>query len=254
MKKLLFITTLLCLSACKTSNVPPLATDAASKQILSPHSYALPAGKACFVSSTVYPALLPNNDSFKQKEKSDGTYAFKGLLEIRYPEKEKSVIDTLIQSRFLTTHATETAVKAGKISQAISIPDYEYRTADGKLDLPKLQEDQRPDVLVDLSTLQFRIEGSKEMHAYILSTIPNLVYTDFYSDSYIRPNNTLSGDISIHYIALWRVTEAKNGKLLKEIHMKGVRKTAYSKSFDLPNELDKCAAQAGKDFASLLKR
>ena len=252
--QLLAMIVLLCLCGCKSSNLPSVATDALTRQALPPHSYMLPEGKICFVSSPIYPAMLPNNSSFKEQEKTEGMYAFKGILEIRYPEKEKAVIDTVIQSRFLTTHAIEAAVRFGKIPHSVSIPDYEYHATDGKLDLPKLLEEQKPDVLVDLSRLQFRIAGNKEMCAYILSTIPNRVYNDINSDSYIRPNNPLSGNVSIHYVALWHVVEARSGKLLKKIQMEGIRNTAYSASFDLPTELDKCAEKAGKDFASLLKK
>lgn len=247
MKKIfVFIVVVLSLFACRTSKIASIAVDAQTQERILPASYAFPKGKVCFVSTTSYTPYIPDTEAI-QKKSSSFVYAAKGV-EISSLKSEEATLDTLVQNRFLTTTAIETALKKVKAPQSLCIPDYEYRDSCDNLEIRKVINDCHPDALINLKALSFQVSGKSKTMAYILSTIPNRAY----SIIPLFPKNELSGDVSITYSALWEVVRVSDMKIIKTIQQEGNHNSPYYNGFDLTEELTKCAGKVGMDFSKLI--
>lgn len=239
------------LYSCNTSKqmvtYHPVTIDMRTQDTISDKSISLEKGKICYVSGTSYDYVLPDMSIFKSKNSSDfiTITPHTGLAGFA---SELYQTDTIIKSQYLTKTALETAAKKSLLGFEFIYFDVENYKNERSNIIESIGETYKPDFIISLDGLEFRISGNKKTSATVISSTyseGDFTVTD------TRPEFSNDGNILITYNAIWIIKYLNDNKQTK-INQKGQVYSTYYKNYNLIEQLLQAARQAGNDFVSLL--
>lgn len=252
-KHLIYAFLLLLACSCVTSNeismVQPVAIDMQTQDTIRGKGIALKKGKVCYLSTTSYGYVLPDNNVLELKNSSNFfTTSFHpalwGSSSLSYQA------DTVVNSQFLVKTALE------KVAEK-SLPGFEYiyfhakEHESDKQHLDSMIETFDPNYIITLDKLEFRVTSN----AFIGGATVMQKLSQGCGETIIsyNPIFTYAGKVSIAYDALWNIKRLKDNRQTV-IDQKGEVISDYYRNYDIIRHLLYTAQQAGSDFLALLKK
>ena len=223
-----------------------IALDADTKDTVLPGSLMIN-GSLALMNNTDYLNILPDNGIFDPQKNYNFIFTDQKDLKSWGSASNLSRVDTIINSSFFVTAALDAL--QNQIPRNIKLTRSENKSGFANQYSSNQVSGAAPDILVELDSLTFHIQGEKQSHT---SVSTSLTTQQGYPGTSTETTGNDFGEINIYYHSLWRISDLKSGNK-KTISQSGVAKSQFTARYQIIDELVKCANKAGSDFSLLIR-